>query len=140
MGTPMSVLITGVAFFSLVLFPSAWTPVAVALGVTPLMLSVVVGAAQNILSKSAKYAFFDPCKEMAYIPLDAEERSKGKAAIDVIGNPLGKSGGSFVQQIAIITMGSLAAAAPFLAGVLVVVVTGWLSAARSLAKKIADNE
>ena len=39
------------------------------LGTTPLMLAVMIGALQNILSKGAKYALFDPCKEMAYIPL-----------------------------------------------------------------------
>jgi ATP/ADP translocase len=33
------------------------------------MLAVMVGAAQNIISKGAKYSLFDPCKEMAYIPL-----------------------------------------------------------------------
>ncbi len=32
---------------------------------------------------------------------------QGKAAIDVIGNPLGKSGGSFLQQILIGMTGSL---------------------------------
>merc|ERR1719162_2442617 len=124
--TPVTILIIGIMFFSLVITPGLWTPVAAAVGCTPLMLSVLLGAAQNIFSKSAKYAFFDPCKEMAYIPLDAEEKSKGKAAVDVIGNPMGKSGGSLVQQAAIIATGSLSAAAPFLGGVLVVVVVGWV--------------
>ena len=87
----------GGIFFGLILFNDALLPLIAALGTTPLMLAVVVGAAQNVLSKSAKYSLFDPCKEMAYIPLDAE-RTKGKAAIDVIGDPLGKSGGSLIQQ------------------------------------------
>ncbi len=47
-------------------------PTLKALGLTPLMAAVLVGAAQNVFSKSAKYSLFDPCKEMAYIPLDDE--------------------------------------------------------------------
>lgn len=97
--TPVVLGITGAIFFSLTLFSAQVSPFIAALGTTPLMAAVLVGAAQNILSKSAKYSLFDPCKEMAYIPLDAEQKSKGKAAIDVIGNPLGKSGGSFIQQV-----------------------------------------
>ena len=62
-------------------------------------MAVMIGAAQNILSKAAKYSLFDPCKESAFIPLDAESRTKGKAAVEVIGGPLGKSGGSFLQQV-----------------------------------------
>lgn len=97
--TPAVLLGTGVAFFSLVLAPDVWKPVTTLLGTTPLMLAVMVGALQNVITKSTKYALFDPCKEMAFIPLSPEEKTKGKAAIDVIGNPLGKSGGSMIQQV-----------------------------------------
>jgi AAA family ATP:ADP antiporter len=108
-------------------------PVAAAIGTTPLMLAVLLGAAQNILSKSSKYSLFDPCKEMAYIPLDQESKTKGKAAIEVIGNPLGKSGGALIQQILIFGVGSLAAATPYLAAILLFVVFFWFKAANSLA-------
>merc|ERR1711953_596941 len=99
--TPMMLGATGIAFFSLILFKDFFAPITAAVGLTPLMMAVFVGAAQNILSKSSKYSLFDPCKEMAYIPLDQESKTKGKAAVDVIGNPLGKSGGSFIQQLLI---------------------------------------
>lgn len=110
--TPTMIGVTGLLFFLLNIFSGSLGPVAAALGTTPLMLAVIVGAAQNILSKSTKYSLFDPCKEMAYIPLDQESKTKGKAAIDVVGNPLGKSGGAMIQQILIFGVGSLAAATP----------------------------
>jgi len=44
------------------------------LGLTPLLAAVYVGALQNIFNKSAKYSLFDPCKEMAYIPLDEDTK------------------------------------------------------------------
>ena len=133
--TPLILGITGVIFFSLILAPSVWSPLTVLLGTTPLMLAVLVGALQNIMSKSAKYSLFDPCKEMAYIPLDAESRTKGKAAVDVIGNPLGKSGGSFIQQGLIFGLGSLAVSTPYLGVILGLIILTWLSAARSLNKQ-----
>ena len=131
--TPVTLLATGVTFFSLVLAPGFWQPVAAKLGTTPLMMAVFVGAAQNIASKSTKYSLFDPCKEMAYIPLDAEQKTKGKAAVDVIGNPLGKSGGALYQQGLILSLGSLAASTPYLAGSLFMIIAFWLKSAKSLA-------
>jgi AAA family ATP:ADP antiporter len=130
--TPTVLALTGAAFFSLILFESSATPLVAALGTTPLMLAVLVGAAQNILSKSSKYSLFDPCKEMAYIPLDPESKTKGKAAVDVIGNPLGKSGGSFIQQVMIFAFGSLALSTPYLAAILFAIILVWVRAARSL--------
>lgn len=47
--------VTGLAFFATNVFSGAMAPVAAMVGMTPLMLAVILGAAQNILSKSSKY-------------------------------------------------------------------------------------
>uniref|UniRef100_J3LAS9 ADP,ATP carrier protein n=2 Tax=Oryza brachyantha TaxID=4533 RepID=J3LAS9_ORYBR len=130
--TPAVLLLTGVGFFSLILFGEPLTPLMATLGMTPLLAAVYVGAMQNIFSKSAKYSLFDPCKEMAYIPLDEDMKVKGKAAIDVVCNPLGKSGGALIQQFMILSFGSLANSTPYLGGILLVIVLAWLGAVRSL--------
>lgn len=72
--TPTVLLLTGVGFFSLILFGAPLAPGLASIGMTPLLAAVYVGAMQNIFSKSAKYSLFDPCKEMAYIPLDEETK------------------------------------------------------------------
>lgn len=130
--TPTVLLVTGVAFFALVLGSDSLTPLMAKFGVTPLLAAVYVGAMQNIFSKSAKYSLFDPCKEMAYIPLDEDTKVKGKAAIDVVCNPLGKSGGALIQQVLILGFGSLANSTPYLGVILLATVISWLYAARSL--------
>ncbi|KAK7349152.1 hypothetical protein VNO77_06295 [Canavalia gladiata] len=130
--TPTVLLLTGVGFFSLILFGEPLAPGLAKFGMTPLLAAVYVGALQNIFSKSAKYSLFDPCKEMAYIPLDEDTKVKGKAAIDVVCNPLGKSGGALIQQFMILSFGSLANSTPYLGGVLLLIVSAWLAAAKSL--------
>lgn len=54
--TPVTLLATGTAFFSLILFPQFFAPIVSKMGTTPLMLAVLVGAMQNILSKGSKYS------------------------------------------------------------------------------------
>jgi AAA family ATP:ADP antiporter len=137
--TPVTMLVTGGIFFSHILQPGVWAPATALVGLSPLMMAVFVGAAQNVLTKSSKYGMFDPCKEMAYIPLEQEQKTKGKAAIDVIGNPLGKSGGAFIQQVLIISFGSLAACAPVLGGILLLIVVQWIRSARALNKQFIEQ-
>ncbi|MBB65159.1 MAG: AAA family ATPase [Waddliaceae bacterium] len=132
--TPLMLTVTGLLFFAFILFKENATVVAftATLGATPLLLGVIIGAAQNILSKSAKYSLFDPTKEIAYIPLDAESKTKGKAAIDVVAARLGKSGGSLIQQGLLVLCGGIGAITPYVAVILLVIVSAWLVAVRSL--------
>ncbi len=129
--TPVTVALTGLSFLGLVIFKDKLPTFAL---FSPLMVIVLLGALQNILSKSFKYTFFDPTKEMAYIPLDQESKFKGKAAIDVVGARLGKSGGSLLQQGLIIMCGGIAGIAPYAGGVVLLIVAGWIMSASSLSK------
>lgn len=76
-----------------------------------------------------------PCPAL---PCSLQVKVKGKAAIDVICNPLGKSGGALIQQFMIIGFGSLAASTPYLGVILLSIVLLWIGAANSLAGQFAE--
>ncbi len=133
--TPIVLLLTGAGFFSFIMFRDVLTGFVAMLGTTPLMLAVIFGTAQNIMSKSAKYSLFDPTKEMAYIPLDQESKVKGKAVVDVLGARLGKSGGALVQQGLIVFVGSIALITPYVAAILFITIIAWILASKSLGRQ-----
>ncbi len=137
LATPIMIGLTGFMFFFAVVFPDSFTPVAMLFEVTPLMLAVIFGFAQNVLSKATKYSLFDPSKEMSYIPLDDESKMKGKAAVDVVGARLGKSGGSIMQQMMFAFIGPVAVIAPYSAVILLVVISVWMGAVYGLHKRFA---
>lgn len=126
--TPLMILGTGLMFFSFITFKTHLENYTLLLfAMTPTALAVWLGLLQNILSKSTKYSLFDPTKEMCYIPLDQEAKVKGKAAVDVVGGRLGKSGGSFMQQsLLLITGSTLVEITPYLALVVLFAAACWL--------------
>jgi len=138
--TPAVLLVTGILFFSFVLFKEYMDPFAAIFGTTTLFMAVILGAAQNIFSKGTKYSLFDPTKEMAYIPLDQELKVKGKAAVDVIGGRLGKAGGGMVSGlILVITAANNAVViAPYLGLIAIGVIVLWIIAAGKLSVLYAD--
>lgn len=138
--TPIVTLITGVSFFLFVVFRENFENVITTLGVTSMFLAAFFGSAQNVLSKSTKYAFFDATKEMSYIPLDEELKSKGKAAADVIGGRLGKSGGAVIQWVFVQVLflnSSLIELAPYLFVIFTIVAIIWIIAVFALSKEFA---
>ncbi len=134
--TPVIVLITGMSFFSFLLFKDqTMTNIAMFFGSTPLIMSVFFGAAQTCLSRASKYTLFDATKEIAFIPLDRESKLKGKAAIDGVGSRLGKSGGSMLVQGFIIMFSSIGASTPYIAILFIIILAVWLVALLSLGKQ-----
>lgn len=139
--TPIALMVTGVFFFVIILFSDVdWLSQTITLfNSTPLAAAIFVGMVQNVISKAAKYSLFDPTKEMAYIPLDADSKTKGKAAVDVVGARIGKAGGS----VTVILLGTflpngqtISALAPYMAAITFVVLGLWVLAANRLAKQL----
>ena len=126
------------------------------------LLSVLVygGAALYVFSKSAKFSLFKPAEEMVYISLDEQVRgpchaghivlphyafmnlhvpcafkgrTKGKAAIDVVGSQAGKSGGSLLQQLLlVISGGAIAGSLPVMFIVYTLMAQSWLKSVTQL--------
>ncbi|MEM7403409.1 MAG: Npt1/Npt2 family nucleotide transporter, partial [Myxococcota bacterium] len=137
LATPLTIGVIGFIFFVCIIFPTAVAPFAALFGVSTVMIGVVLGTVGNILNKSIKYSLFDPTKEMAYIPLDDESKSKGKAAVDVVGGRFGKSGGALLQQLMIIGIGPIGVIAPYAGVCLMAIVAIWSLAVLKLSKEFS---
>ena len=98
----------------------------------PPLTIVYLGAAVGVLAKSLKYSFFDPNKEISYMYVSKETRTKGKATIDVLSNPLGKSGSSLALQSMFTVFGSLAQAIPCITVFYTTTCIIWLNSIRSI--------
>lgn len=144
--TPITILITGLIFFTLVVFSDhMFAYISAMTLMNPLFLTVFIGSAQNVLSKGTKYALFDLSKEMTYIPLNQELRSKGKAAVDVIGARFAKSAGAHIQSLIfiIVPAATYTTIAPYLMVVFAIIMIVWLYDIKFLykaySKKLAET-
>jgi ATP/ADP translocase len=99
--TPVILLIAGGGFFILVILQNHLDNFFAFGSFSSLFIIAFVGGLQNVLGKGVKYGIFDITKEMLYIPLDKEAKTKGKAAVDVIGTKCGKAIGSIIQFLTI---------------------------------------
>jgi len=124
MATPSIMAVISIPFFACILM-GLDSPAR-------LHTAVIFGTVLSLLSKTSKYALFDPTTQMAYIPLDDESKVKGKAAIDVLGSRIGKSGASLLQQLLIFWFGNIISAAPVVSVIYYSVLLAWISAANRL--------
>ncbi len=133
--TPAVLLITSIGFFGFFFAKGDMAFMVMELfGVAPLVLVVFFGSAQNVMCRAAKYSVFDATKEMAFVPLSRSDQLKGKPVVDGICSRLGKSGGSIIHQVLIVSFSTITASVPYVAAVLFIVIGGWIVATRELGK------
>ncbi|MEZ5315413.1 MAG: Npt1/Npt2 family nucleotide transporter [Chlamydiales bacterium] len=133
--TPIILLITSFFFFLFFFGRHQLTGALALFGTSPLMIVVLFGSMQNCLCRASKYTLFDATKEMAFIPLSAFDRIKGKAAIDGVGSRLGKSGGSLIHQGLLVIFATISASAHIVAAILFLVIIFWIVAVLSLGRQ-----
>lgn len=145
--TPMAILIGGATFYCFILsnkisfLSGSVEGILSSIGTNPLTAATFLGAGIIIVAKVIKYTLFDPTKEMAYIPLDEELKTKGKAAVDVIGGRAGKAGGSLVQSGIFILFETTEVlfVAPFTFVVFLAISACWLLAVKLLSRRVNEG-
>lgn len=136
--TPVLICITGIAFYSAMVFEDfANLFVHVLLNMDVLFTTVMLGAVINVFAQSSKFGLFDSTKEMTYIPIGAELKSKGKAVIDVLGYRFAKSFSAFIQSLLFILFpfATYATITPFLMIIFIIISIIWILDIRVLNKE-----
>jgi AAA family ATP:ADP antiporter len=136
--TPAMFAVTAALFFIFILgsqgdnaMLTTWMTVS-----TALYYAVMIGAAQNVLSKATKYSLFDSTQKMAYMPLDEELKTKGMSAVEVIGGRFGKMGGGVINSslLMIFPGASILSLTPTLGILCALIVVIWVAAVVTLGK------
>ncbi len=134
--TPVVMLVAGAIFFAIVLYGrNGGTHL---FGMAVPMLAVWVGLIVNAIIKSIKYCLFDSTKSMAYRPLDEDTKTKGQAAVEVVGGRAGKAGASAINYVLtnIVVVGSkLMTHIYTIIPIFAVTVIAWIMAVFGLGKK-----
>ena len=134
---PFLLLVVSFLFVGSSFFSANFTWLSNLFGITPKLFALYVGLTGVVLTKAGKYVFFDPTKEIAYIPLDEESKSRGKSAVDGLCSRMGKGSGSVLIGVieCIPFYGSVSNAKGTLCIMLILIVLAWLWAAGDLSNR-----
>jgi ATP:ADP antiporter, AAA family len=136
--SPVIMTISGLAFFLVSVFPVHFVYLQSAyVAVSALQLAVFVGALQSVLAKGVKYSLWDISKEMLYIPLDYNMKTRGKAATDLVGSKLGKALSGLVPVVLLSCSGfaNYISMAPIIMVIFVIICGVWFFGVQLLSKE-----
>lgn len=123
---PFIMLTLGIVFFALSLYCNTGHLEFYGLPID--IASAWIGLIVIALTRSTKYCLFDATKNMAYRPLDVDTKTKGQAAVEVIGGRGGKAGSALVTAVLtnIVSVGSKISAHLFtIIPIFIATVIGW---------------
>ncbi len=145
--TPIVMLITTICFFSSILLNQTWFSSNVLTTIGSMSASmhtiIICGTVQYCLCRACKYTVFDSTKEMAFIPLPVNQQRQGKVVIDTIVSRFSKTGSAILFHALLLTCGTLAAAVPYVAVIILAIIPLWILAINTLnkiTKKTIDIE
>lgn len=102
-----------------------------------LSLIVFVGTLTEVFGRMTKFSVFDNTKDMAYIPLPADEKLNGKAVVDGACSRVGCSMAAGMHQFAIIALSSIGDGLTAMAGAVALALVLWMGALQSLGQRFA---
>ncbi|CAD7698815.1 unnamed protein product [Ostreobium quekettii] len=135
LATPVVLLLAGGVFFG-----SSLLSVAGGASLAVAKFGAMAGNLTQVSCKAAKYSLFDPAKEMVYIEMDKDEKRRGKAAVDLVGSQVGKSGASWLSQGLLVCFGSVAASMPAIATLFTGTLMMWVVAVVRLKDRLKETE
>lgn len=143
--SPLIMLIGGGLFFTLVVYSkNGGTSI---FGIEILTAMCWLGLISDILIKSVKYCLFDASKNLAYRPLNDDEKTKGQAAVEVIAGRTGKAGASVIHYLLtnVVSVGSKISSHLYvIIPIFAITVIGWIMAVFGLnnqyTEKLSKNE
>lgn len=129
--TPIVSTITGIVFFilTLLMLPGINSLNIISMSAWPILnIAAYFGAINHILSRSTKHTLFDSTKEMIYIPLNDNLKTKGKSAAESVGIGFGKGFSAFIEQalLALFPSLTLITISPVLAIIFIAISIWWI--------------
>ena len=131
----MIMTLTGIPFFILILQGNGLFPLF--LVDNPILFATFVGGIQNCLTRASKFSFFDPLKEISFIPVDKEKQLKSKPFIDAIMSRGGKSGSALFYQTLYFAGYTTATTLPLVASFFIFTVALWSVSVLFLGKRMS---
>ena len=138
--TPIIWLVTGVGFFTRLLFEgSVILDAAAAIISNPANFVLFLGSIQICFGRACKYTVFDGTKEIAFIPLSKDNQRKGKAIVDGLAAGIGKSGGSLIYIVLFMLCGNIVNTIPYVSVIIFLASGFWIYAVYGLGKMVNES-